>query len=262
VAYAIPTRALAYLTHSDSKYNSPDVVLEPARAAFFVIKSNSEDDVHKSVKYNIWTSTPAGNKRLNAAFSRMKGHGPVYLFFSVNRSRHFCGVAEMQSLCNLEKISGVWMEERWKGEFKLKWIIVKDVPMAAFDGITVQGPDGEVPFGRSRDTQELPLDIGKRVLKIMAKHKPRSSIFDDFEELERAWEQKVSLLSLLTPCSVCPPPSPLPHTPHAQSAPHSESLCSCLISMASTLLNPNRTTPAPRQQRDKGAATAASGTAT
>ena len=36
---------------------------------FFVIKSYTEDDVHKSVKYGCWTSTSTGNARLDAAFS-------------------------------------------------------------------------------------------------------------------------------------------------------------------------------------------------
>ena len=31
-------------------------------AKFFVIKSYSEDDVHKSFKCNVWASTPNGNK--------------------------------------------------------------------------------------------------------------------------------------------------------------------------------------------------------
>lgn len=36
-----------------------------------------------------------GNKRLDAAFKENANKGPVYLFFSVNSSRHFCGVAQM-----------------------------------------------------------------------------------------------------------------------------------------------------------------------
>ena len=43
-----------------------------------------EDDVHKSLKYEIWNSTDPGNKRLDKAFKETAGRGPIYLFFSVN----------------------------------------------------------------------------------------------------------------------------------------------------------------------------------
>lgn len=54
-----------------------------------------EEDVQKSLKHEIWSSTVLGNKRLDAAYRETANKGPVYLFFSVNGSRHFCGVAEM-----------------------------------------------------------------------------------------------------------------------------------------------------------------------
>ena len=54
------------------------------QARYFVIKSYTEDDVHKSLKYEIWSSTDPGNKRLDKAFKECAGRGPIYLFFSVN----------------------------------------------------------------------------------------------------------------------------------------------------------------------------------
>jgi len=69
----------------------------PPSARFFVIKSYTEDDVQKSLKHGIWSSTVLGNKRLDAAYRESHERGPIYLFFSVNGSRHFCGVAQMTS---------------------------------------------------------------------------------------------------------------------------------------------------------------------
>lgn len=71
--------------HLDS-YNQLDFVTDYKNAKFFIIKSFSEDNVHKSVKYNVWASTPHGNKKLNAAYheaKEMKGNCPVFLLFSV-----------------------------------------------------------------------------------------------------------------------------------------------------------------------------------
>jgi hypothetical protein len=59
------------------------------------ITDKQEEDVQKSLKHEIWSSTVLGNKRLDTAFREFSRTGPIYLFFSVNGSRHFCGVAEM-----------------------------------------------------------------------------------------------------------------------------------------------------------------------
>jgi hypothetical protein len=71
--------------HLDS-YNQLDFVTDYENAKFFIIKSFSEDNVHKSIKYNVWASTPHGNKKLDAAYheaKEIKGNCPVFLLFSV-----------------------------------------------------------------------------------------------------------------------------------------------------------------------------------
>jgi hypothetical protein len=73
------------------QYNKDDFSTDYLDAKFFVIKSYSEDDVHKSIKYNVWSSTPHGNKKLQTAFEdaqklavgRPRGC-PIFLFFSVS----------------------------------------------------------------------------------------------------------------------------------------------------------------------------------
>lgn len=69
------------------QYNKLDFPETYADAKFFIIKSYSEDDVHKSIKYNVWASTPNGNKKLDAAYQEAQqksGGCPVFLFFSVS----------------------------------------------------------------------------------------------------------------------------------------------------------------------------------
>ena len=44
-----------------SEYNPAHFDLNPEVARFFVIKSYSEDDIHGSIKYEIWCSTDHGN---------------------------------------------------------------------------------------------------------------------------------------------------------------------------------------------------------
>jgi len=73
------------------QYNKEDFSLDYENAKFFVIKSYSEDDVHKSIKYNVWSSTPHGNKKLENAYedaqkiaAEKSGVCPIFLFFSVS----------------------------------------------------------------------------------------------------------------------------------------------------------------------------------
>lgn len=71
----------------DESYNKPDFVTEYNDAKFFIIKSYSEDNVHKSIKYGVWASTPNGNRKLDAAYREVKEKHdgcPIFLFFSVN----------------------------------------------------------------------------------------------------------------------------------------------------------------------------------
>ncbi|KFP90932.1 YTH domain family protein 2, partial [Apaloderma vittatum] len=102
----------------------------------FIIKSYSEDDIHRSIKYNIWCSTEHGNKRLDAAYRSMNGQGPAQL-------RH----------------------------------------------IRLENNENK-PVTNSRDTQEVPLEKAKQVLKIIATYKHTTSIFDDFSHYEKRQEEE------------------------------------------------------------------------
>jgi len=69
------------------RYNGENFPESFVKAKFFVIKSYSEDDVHNCIKYGAWSSTPTGNKKLNAAYYEAKENSqecPVYLLFSVS----------------------------------------------------------------------------------------------------------------------------------------------------------------------------------
>ena len=89
--------------------NLDGIPLKDAR--FFVIKSYSEQDICQSIKHEIWTSTESGNKRLDNAYRDQKDR-PVYLFFSVNASGHFCGIAEMVSEVDMYTHTGIFSQVR------------------------------------------------------------------------------------------------------------------------------------------------------
>lgn len=159
---------------------------------FFVIKSYSEDDVHRSIKYEIWCSTDHGNKRLDDAFKeRQQENGHILLFFSVNGSGHFCGMAQMMTAVDYNSTSSVWSQDKWKGKFKVKWIYVKDVPNTVLRHIRLENNENK-SVTNSRDAQEVPNAQGIEVLQILHSFKHITSIFDDFYHYEKKQEEEVS----------------------------------------------------------------------
>ncbi|KAI3461911.1 hypothetical protein Pfo_018574 [Paulownia fortunei] len=174
------------LTPDREQYNRPDFPETYADAKFFIIKSYSEDDVHKSIKYNVWASTPNGNKKLDAAYldaQQKPGGCPVFLFFSVNTSGQFVGVAEMTGPVDFNKNVEYWQQDKWIGCFPVKWHIVKDVPNSLLKHITLENNENK-PVTNSRDTQEVKLDQGLQLLKIFKDHTSKQCILDDFDFYE------------------------------------------------------------------------------
>ncbi|XP_038979979.1 YTH domain-containing protein ECT4-like [Phoenix dactylifera] len=185
------------------QYNRDDFPVEYPDAKFFVIKSYSEDDVHKSIKYNVWSSTPNGNRRLDSAYEDAQKLSvgkpkqcPVFLFFSVNASGQFCGVAEMTGPVDFHKDMDFWQQDKWTGSFPVRWHIIKDVPNSSFRHIILENNENK-PVTHSRDTQEITYIPGMNMLKIFKSGPLKGSILDDFihyEEREQVTREEKSRL--------------------------------------------------------------------
>ncbi|KAG2243875.1 hypothetical protein Bca4012_069305 [Brassica carinata] len=165
------------------RYNGESFPETFAKAKFFVIKSYSEDDVHNSIKYGMWSSTPTGNKKLNAAYQERSQDCPVYLLFSVNASGQFVGVAEMTGPVDFNKTMEYWQQDKWIGCFPVKWHIIKDVPNSLMRHITLANNENK-PVTNSRDTQEVKLEDGAKVVKIFKEYMSKTCILDDFKFYE------------------------------------------------------------------------------
>ncbi|KAK6934916.1 YTH domain [Dillenia turbinata] len=132
------------------RYNREDFPESYPDAKFFVIKSYSEDDIHKSIKYSAWTSTSNGNKKLDAAYQEaQEKSGPC----PVNTSGQFVGIAEMVGPVDFNKSCEYWQQDKWTGSFPVKWHIVKDVPNSLLKHIKLENNEDK-PVTNSRDTQE------------------------------------------------------------------------------------------------------------
>lgn len=160
------------------------VVNQPkyAFSRFFVIKSYTEEDVHKAIKYFIWSSTARGNQILDQAYQELqllKNNSPelddegqralaaaeVYLFFSVNKSKHFCGVAKMKGpVSHSVNHENLWKQSgKWPGSINIGWVNIKDIPNTQF--IHIENPYNEnKPACQGRDCQEIYPKIGEKML--------------------------------------------------------------------------------------------------
>ena len=170
-------------THTEvpSQYNPQEFKHHVEDAKYFVIKSYSEEDIFRSIKHSVWCSTEMGNKRLNTAFQSKAENACIYLFFSVNGTGHFCGVALMTSSVDFSNSSDVWTQRKWKGQFSVQWLYVKDVPNSQLRSIILENNENK-PVTNSRDTQEVPGKKGLQVLQVIHHFKHHSSIFDDFQQ--------------------------------------------------------------------------------
>ncbi|CAL4902812.1 unnamed protein product [Urochloa decumbens] len=188
------------------QYNRDDFQVVYPNAKFFVIKSHNDADIHKSIKYGVWSTSSAGNQKLDTAFREAQVIAassstlcPVLLFFSVNGSYHFCGVAEMVGPVDYQNGMDFWcLEDRWIGSFPVKWHIIKNVPNSTFRSILLQNNEYK-PVTSSRDTQEIHYTPGTTMLELFKYTRGEGCVLDDFmvhEEEEEARSRQVKRFEL------------------------------------------------------------------
>ncbi|CAA6668283.1 unnamed protein product [Spirodela intermedia] len=120
------------------RYNRSDFRIEYKQAKFFMIKSFSEDDIHKSIKYN-----------LDAAFCEVEARldkgtkCPIFLLFSVN----VWASGSQKDYEFLATRQVAWV-------LPVKWHIIKDIPNVLFSNILLENNDNK-RVTASRDTQEV-----------------------------------------------------------------------------------------------------------
>lgn len=78
--------------------NSPDDLEKTPKVHGIVIRSANDDNVHKAIKYGIWTTTPKNRSRIEQLWQRkLSQNTNTYLFFSAVKSGMFEGVARLKS---------------------------------------------------------------------------------------------------------------------------------------------------------------------
>lgn len=165
-----------------------------ANSRFFVIKLYNFEQASKAYQSYSWSSTPKVNRKLANAYKTLGAAGKLFLFMSVNGSGKFCAVAEITSVgvrnndLNIDsgdeegnervlkhgqrqktkqknKQKGVEKRKQDRTEFQLRWWRIIDIANKQLKHLRVPS-NGNRPVTNSRDTQELPLDVGQAMLDI------------------------------------------------------------------------------------------------
>ena len=123
----------------------------------------------------------------------------ILLFFSVNSSGHFCGVAEMVGPVDHELRADFWQRDKWPGCFKVRWHLVKDVPNSALRHIRLVQGDKK-PVTNSRDAQEVEPSQGMLVLNVFREFRASTTLLDDFEFFGRREKVRASLRRMRDAC--------------------------------------------------------------
>ena len=145
---------------------------------FFVIKSIDESNILCSIKFRIWCSTIKGNQKLQKEYKESGKKYPIILFFSVNGSGKFMGIALMNSDVEYKINFNYWSQnDKWKGFFFVNWICIKDVPNRMFKNIINELNDHK-PVISSRDTQEISTSAGVKMLEIFRDYPQERTIFN------------------------------------------------------------------------------------
>ena len=145
---------------------------------FYVIKSIDESNILSSIRFKIWCSTIKGNQKLQKAYKEADKKYPIFLFFSVNGSGKFMGIALMNSDVEYKVNFNYWSQnDKWKGFFLVEWICIKDVPNRMFRSI-INDLNENKPVTSSRDTQEICTNAGLKMLKVFKDYPQESTIFD------------------------------------------------------------------------------------
>lgn len=132
---------------------------------YVIITSTNQDDIHKSLKYGIWTSTKDTNLVLMKLFDekRVNKEMKIILIFKLKGNDQICGCAELISDYIEEQQYNFWWERvEWKGLFNVKWLFMKNLNGVYFLPDIVEKNNPAKFFD---EKIELGADIGEKILQ-------------------------------------------------------------------------------------------------
>ena len=114
-----------YYTGGDAGGGKPTPILEPAQAAFFILRAATYEDLAISTVRSIWYVQRKHAEQFNKLFGAKK---QVLLFFTVSDSRHIQGAALLTSLAQYDEAADV-QRDAFCYRFSLEWYRTVELPI-------------------------------------------------------------------------------------------------------------------------------------
>lgn len=158
--------------HRDGGVSCGSVAPDPRRnvhtdrTLYFVITSNTKENVVKSVRTSLWATQRKNEQRLDEAFRTAPA---VILVFSVNRSDAIQGYAIMRSPVGQPKSRQRDPFNGFGRLFDIEWLRLHDLPYKEVEHLRNPLNDNR-PVHVSRDGQELSNAAGRAVCFLIDRH--------------------------------------------------------------------------------------------
>eukprot|EP00928_Gymnodinium_smaydae_P007953 TRINITY_DN1284_c1_g7_i1.p1 TRINITY_DN1284_c1_g7~~TRINITY_DN1284_c1_g7_i1.p1 ORF type:complete len:446 (-),score=95.47 TRINITY_DN1284_c1_g7_i1:180-1412(-) len=181
---------------------------------YFVITSNTKENVVKSVKHGLWATQRKNEAKLDDAYREARA---VILVFSVNRSEAFQGYALMRSPIGRPRPGCSDPFNGFGRLFDVQWLRLHDLPYREVEFL--RNPlNGDQSVRFSRDGQELSNGVGRRLCGLIDRHIDEPESFEPSPQ-ERLAQQPPPVQALpapspqATPATTAALPPPLPPAP-------------------------------------------------
>ena len=149
---------------------------------FFVIRSKKIDDIHKGIKYGVWTSSQHNNFKIRDAFMNGQANSRhTFFFFTYINAPGFIGMAVLDNM-DLEKEFPYFGEiGKWIGVMHLRWIFVRDVMFDEVGELKESIPTGDYRrMNEMTDGSRLSTQNAMRIFELMNTPRPLSHCFHKF----------------------------------------------------------------------------------
>lgn len=163
-------------------FNREHQLYEFQNANYFVIRSKKTDDIHKAVKYGVWTSLPQNNKKIEESFYHKRNQGGnTFFFFTFINGPGFVGLARLVDVDLKREFPFFGEIGKWIGVMHLEWIYVRDVEFDHLIDLREQAFDGTMRYmNEMTDGSKLNMMNAMKIIEFMNMRKEPSFIFKKF----------------------------------------------------------------------------------
>lgn len=149
-------------------------------AYFFNVKTEDYDDIHKAMKYGVWSSDyDEVNTAFSNAFQMAKKEGKtVYLVWQAETSANALGVSKLMSDFNKTNVFDLWYNKSKEkvGAFTISWVYIKTIDLLKFSEIC--------NLSTFEDGEEIEHSVGLKLMNEFCNTSLDGSLFDLFPAMD------------------------------------------------------------------------------